>query len=353
MNVMTLDDRAAIRKIDESDMLSMMERASERLAPPPDAESTCQMTVEAPMNIVFMGVGGSGIVGDILADYCREAIEVPATVCRSAKIPKFVGENTLVVAISYSGETRETLDMFEEARHTQAKLAVVCSGGKLLAAARTHHIPYVKVTAGMLPRVALPELVGAVTYVLGVVKVLKDSHRLLELASGSTRDLVNRVKATVPLAQNPAKQVATALMGHLPLLIGNEINTSVLRRFKNELNENSKVPAVFYALPEAYHDDVEGLQTLGQLSQPQAIILRSRNETETERRVGGKLIDLLSQLQFSPPLFFSGLGDGRFEWLLTAITFGDFASVYLAVLRGVDPSRLALIPHFRAITSQL
>jgi hypothetical protein len=205
----------------------------------------------------------------------------------------------------------------------------------------------------MLPRVALPELVGAVTYVLGEAEVLKNSHRLLELASGSTRDLVDRVKATVPLAQNPAKQVATALMGHLPLLIGNEINTSVLRRFKNELNENSKVPAVFYALPEAYHDDVEGLQTLGQLSQPQPIILRSQNETETERRVGGKLIDLLSQLQFSPPLFFSGLGDGRFEWLLTAITFGDFASVYLAALRGVDPSKLALIPHFRAITSQL
>lgn len=353
MNLMTLDDRGAILRIDESDMLSVMEKAPERFAPPPDAESTCQMNIEAPMNIVFVGVGGSGIVGDILTDYCRDSIRAPATVCRSVKIPKFVGKNTLLVAISYSGETRETLGMFEEARHTGAKLAVVCSGGKLLDAAQTHRIPYVKVTAGMLPRVALPELVAAVVHVLGEVGILEGSHRLLELASTSTRDLVDRVKATIPLAQNPAKQVATALMGHLPLLIGSEENLSVLRRFKNELNENSKVPAVFYALPEAYHDDVEGLKALGQLSQPQPVILRSPSQTETERRVGGKLVDVFSQLEFPTPLFFSGLGNGRFEWLLSAITFGDFVSVYLSALRGVDPSKLSLIPHFRAVTSQV
>jgi glucose/mannose-6-phosphate isomerase len=142
-------------------------------------------------------------------------------------------------------------------------------------------------------------------------------------------------------------------MGHLPLLIGSEENVSVLRRFKNELNENSKVPAVFFTLPEAYHDDVEGLKALGELSQPQPTILRSQSQTEKERRVGEKLVDVFSDLDFPTPLFFSGFGNGRFEWLLSAITFGDFVSVYLSALRGVDPSKLSLIPHFRAITSRV
>jgi glucose/mannose-6-phosphate isomerase len=311
------------------------------------------MRTETPMSLVFMGVGGSGIVGDILTDYCRDAVGIPVMVCRSLKIPKFVGKDTLVVAISYSGETRETLDMFEEARHSGARLAAVCSGGKLLDAARTLGVPYVKVTAGMLPRVALPELVGAAIHVLAAVGILEDTHRLLDMATSSTRALIDEVKATVPLERNPAKQVATALMGRLPLLIGSEENISVLRRFKNELNENSKVPAVFYTLPEAYHDDIEGLKALCELSQPQPVILRSHIQAERELRTGERLLQVLSQLHFPTPASFSGLGDGRLEWLLSAIAFGDFVSVYLSALRGVDPSEMSLIPSFRAITSRV
>jgi glucose/mannose-6-phosphate isomerase len=305
------------------------------------------------MNVVLAGVGGSGIVGDILTDYCRDTIQVSTTVCRSVGIPKFVGKNTLFVAISYSGETRETLHMFEEARKTGTKLAVVCSGGKLLDAAQKYGIPYLKVASGMLPRVALPELLAAVTNVLGRAGILEDSRRLLELASMSMRDLIGVVKAAIPVEQNPAKQVGTTLQGNLPLLIGSEENVSVLRRFKNELNENSKVPAVVFTLPEACHDDIEGLKSLSELSRPQPVILRSQKQTDEERQVGERLVDLFSQLGFPRPLFFSGSGNGRFEWLLSAITFGDFVSVYLSLLRGVDPSKLSWIPHFRAIKGQV
>jgi len=353
MVTVMLDDRAVVRKVDQSDMLSLMERTSDRLVPPPGAESTCRLDIVRPLNIVFAGVGGSGIVGDILTDYCRETIRIPVTVCRSVMIPKFVDENTFLVAISYSGETSETFEMFEQSRRANAKMAVVCSGGKLLDAAQTHRIPYVKVAGGMVQRVALPELLSAVTHVLGKAGILEDSDRLLDLASEAAKDVIGRVKAAVPLAQNPAKQIATALMGHLPLLVGSEQNISVLRRFKNELNENSKVPAVFYTLPEAFHDDVEGLEGLAQLTQPQPVILRSATETEGERRVGERLVDAFSQLGFPKPLFFSGVGKGRYEWLLSAITFGDFVSVYLSALRGADPSKLSWIPHFRAIRGQV
>jgi len=350
---LTLNDGAAIRMIDESDMLSVMQRSPDRLRPPADAEATCHIDHESPMNIVFAGVGGSGIVGDILADYCRDAIHVPTIVCRSLEIPKFVDKNTLFVAISYSGETRETLGMFEQAKDTRARLAVVSSGGKLLSSARANDIPYVKVTGGMLPRVALPELIGAVMHVLGEAKIIASSRKLLEFASMSMRRLIDSVKASVPLEQNPAKQAAVALVGCLPLLIGNEENVSVLRRFKNELNENSKVPAVYFTLPEAYHDDIEGLKALSDLSKPQPVILRSYSQRPHEQLAATKLLEMLAQLGFPQPLFFSGMGDGRFEWLISAITFGDFVSFYLAVLEGVDPSKLSFIPHFRAIRGQV
>jgi len=348
-----LDDPAAIRKIDRSDILSVMERMPERLVLAPDAGSTCHLSVDRPANVVFGGVGGSGIVGDILSDYCRDAIQTPVAVCRSVRIPRFVGAKTLFVAISYSGETTETLDMLEQAKHAGSSLAAVCSGGKLLSKARAEHIPYVKVPAAMIPRLALPELLAAASHTLAAANILQDCRTLLEEARRSVREQINNVKVSVNLNQNMAKQMAAALVDKLPLLIGNEESISVLRRFKNELNENSKVPAFFYTLPEAFHDDIEGLKVLNQLSRPQPILLRADRETEAEKRTGKKLVEQLSELGFPPALHFSGLGEDRLGWLLSAIVFADYAATYLSLLRGIDPTELFSIPGFRAIRGQV
>jgi len=347
------DDITTIRNVDESNMLTLMERSAERLSVPKEAESTCRPNFEPPMNALLAGVGGSGIVGEILADYCRNAVGTFVSVSRFVRVPRFVNKNTLFVAISYSGETGETLNMFEQARSAGAKVVAVCSGGKLLSEAQRLGVPYVKVTSGMLPRVALPELVAAVTHVLGESKILDHCHQLLDGAASAMKETLSKVNANVPSSQNSAKQFANALLGRLPILIGNEENVSVLRRFKNELNENSKVPAFFYTLPEASHDDIEGLGDLADLSKPQPLILRSQNQTEGERRVTERLVQLFSELKFpGPPLFFEGVGAGRFEWLLSAITFGDYVSFYLSILKGVDPSEITLIREFRAIRGQ-
>jgi glucose/mannose-6-phosphate isomerase len=350
---MNLDDTSAIRKVDQSDMLSAMEKAPERLAPPPDADSTCQIDLPNPMNVVFGGVGGSGIVGELLTDYCRDSLQTPTLVCRSVSVPSFVGKNTLFVAISYSGETGETLGMFERAKAKGASLAAVCSGGKLLSMSKAEGIPYVEVAGGTLPRLALPELLGAVTHVLGAANIVNDNRRVLDEAARSVREQISRVKVSVPSQQNKAKQIAKSLADRLPILVGSEENTSVLRRFKNELNENSKVPAFYYTLPEAYHDDVEGLKVLSQLSRPQPILLRNQHQTEGEERTSRRLVELFSQVGFPPALYFDGVGDGRLGWLVSAIMFGDYVSVYLSALRGVDPSQLFLIPNFRAIRGQV
>jgi glucose/mannose-6-phosphate isomerase len=305
------------------------------------------------MDIVFGGVGGSGIVGDILTDYLRGEVDVPVAVCRSVNIPRYVGKNSLFVAISYSGETGETLGMLEQAKSSGAHVVVICSGGRLLSRAQSQAIPYVKVKEGMPPRLALPELVAALVYVLGEGGVVKDSQKLLDMASRSVREMIGTILVSVPLAKNRAKQMAAALKDHLPLLFGNENSSSVLRRFKNELNENSKVPAFYLTLPEAYHNDVEGLKTLTELSQTQPILLRNQNQTEGDERTEKGLVELLLQLGFARSLSFEGVGEDELGWLLSAVTFGDYVSTYLSALRNVDPTKLSLIPSFKAIRGQV
>ncbi len=344
---MNLDDLTALRRIDCSGMLSIMERTPERLAPPADAAKTCGRRLDRPLNVVFGGVGGSGIVGEILTDYSREAVDVSVSICRSLHVPRFVGKGTLFIAISYSGETEETLTLLDQAQGRGAKVATIGSGGRLLAQSRQQGFPYLKVPEGLLPRVALPELIAAAIFVMESAEILRDSDSILRQVAGSLRTEIKSIGENSTIQGNKAKQIARALVDRLPLLMGNEESGSVLRRFKNELNENSKTPAFYFTLPEGYHDDVEGLKTLNQLSRTQPILLRSQRELEGQKRTREKLYALLAELGFPPIVEFEGIGENRLEQLLTAITFGDFVSVYLAALRGLDPSRLELIPRFR------
>jgi glucose/mannose-6-phosphate isomerase len=345
---MILDDAGALRSIDRSNMLATMEETPERLSIPPDATSTFPKKLEIPRNVVFGGVGGSGIAGDILTDYSRDMVQVPVSICRSIRLPNFVGKDTLFVAISYSGDTQETLGLLNQAKQRGATLAVITSGGKLLAQAKDESLPYLKVPASMLPRVALPELLAAATYVAGMAGIVEGHTALLSSGTQALKKRLLEIKPTIPTQQNPAKRMAHALLGKVPLLIGNEENGSVLRRFKNELNENSKMPAFYYTVPEAYHDDIEGLKSLQQLCNTQPILLRNPDEGEGQKRTRERLAALLHELKFPEIVEFEGTGGDKFSQILTAILFGDYVSVYLAALRQVDPSQLALIPKFRA-----
>jgi len=344
---MVLDDIDAIHAVDRSGMLSFMERTPARMVPPADASSTCSNDFEKPLSVVLGGVGGSGIVGDVITDYARAVVDIPVSVCRTLRLPGFVGEQTLFVAISYSGETEETLGLLRQAKERRAMIMTITSGGRLLSQSKKERIPYLKIPAGLLPRVALPELIAAAVFAMGTMGIFSDPSQLLSEAAKSLMIQVDRVKQSVPFSQNSAKQMAQALLDRLPLLIGNHENESVLRRFKNELNENSKVPAFYYTLPEAFHDDVEGLKALRQTARAQPIFLLSKEETQGQRRTREKLYSLLNELGFPAIREFEGIGQDRLSGLLTAILFADCASAYLAILRSEDPSVVTLIPKFR------
>jgi glucose/mannose-6-phosphate isomerase len=224
----------------------------------------------------------------------------------------------------------------------------ICSGGRLLSNSLDKQIPYLKVTAGLAPRVALPELLASLLTVVERASLLSNSERILAIASKSLETEIENIKQNKLLEENKAKQFAMKLPDSLPLLIGPENRASVLRRFKNELNENSKMPAFYLSSPECNHDDIEGLKSLQHLCTTQPIFLVERDQTESHIKARESLFRLLDDLGFPPILTFEGAGENLLCELLTAITFGDYVSVYLAVLRGVDPTGLIQIPKFRA-----
>lgn len=345
---MNFDNPDELKQVDRHDMLAQMARTRERLTPPSDANATLG-ELQPPQNIVFMGLGGSAIAGDILADYARDITQIPIAVSRSLTLPAYVNEDTLFVAISYSGETRETLSVLTQAMKQQAKVVAVTSGGQLLSEAQRSKLPYLKLPSGILPRVALPELLAASMHVLESASALKETSRRLSEAREAAAIQIERIKPQIPLERNKAKQISRLLVDKLPLIVGVEEDASVLRRFKNELNENSKMPAFYYTLTEALHDDVEGLKALTSLANTQPIFIRNERWLVGHSRIQERLSDLLKTLGFPKSAEFGGVGSNRFAQLLTAVVFGDYVSVYLAALRGVDPSEMKLISELRKV----
>jgi len=189
------------------------------------------MVISGDLRTWYSEEWGSGIVDDLVSDYCREWAEVPISVCRALRIPKFVGKRTLFVAISYSGETRETLGQLDQAKKAGARIIAITSGGRLLSLAKDEGTAYLRVRSDLLPRIALPELTAVVFFAMGSTKLLPDAPKLL-LEAAVTRDFFMNVKPTVPSRQNNAKQMAQALVDRL-LIIGDETYASVLSRFKN------------------------------------------------------------------------------------------------------------------------
>src|SRR5207249_11771237 len=255
-----LDDQKTFSLHDSKNMLGAVEgfpefMNSQLLVPPSTTRRGRERSVSG--NIVFMGMGGSASAGDLVLDWLSNKIPVPAIVHRDPALRRFVGSNTLFVALSYSGETRETLAAFREARKRGANLVAIGTGGKLEELCKELGVSFLEVQPAPAPRAALGQMVVAIAIALHEERVIQDPKNEITLAIRELGRLRNRLKRQVPLSQNPAKRLAESLKGHLPVIFSLRRMASVARRFKNQLAENSKTFAKYSLLPEAGHNEVE------------------------------------------------------------------------------------------------
>lgn len=291
--------------------------------------------------VVLAGMGGSAIAGDLLRDWLDPPF--PFEVNRGYHLPSWVGRDTLVLAVSHSGNTEETLSCFSEARERRAEVVGISSGGKLEERCVEEGIPHVKVPAGMAPRVALPFLFFTSLNVLlakGLVEVRREEVReALEALQGLRRRLAPGVQG------NPAEEAAERLKGTLPFIYAPKELAGAALRLKTQLNENSKVPAKVELLPELCHNEIVGLR-----SSPSSVSFVLLHTGEEDRRMGARMGFVRDLLRGRRVVELVGEGKGRLARLLTLVYLGDFISFYLAVKRGVDPTP---VPEIEALKRRL
>ena len=288
--------------------------------------------------IVVLGMGGSAIGGDLLAGVASLEESPQIEVNRDYDLPSYVAKDTLVLACSYSGDTAETLSGFRRARSKGAKLVVVTRGGILGQEAKEAAIPLFAIDYEGEPRSALGYSFLVPLGILVNLGLLSDKALDVKEAVESLSQLAERLNHRIPTCENPAKGLALELQDKLSVIYGGGFFQGVARRWKTQLNENSKVWALWDVLPEAHHNSVVGYALPGKVKELALVVLLRPEPLHPGLALRYHVTEELLESQGVAYRSIAGEGYTPLSQILTTVLLGDYTSYYLALLQGVDPS---------------
>ncbi len=303
-------------------------------------------------SIVVAGMGGSATAGDYFAAMCSGTSPIPVMVVRGAALPAFASDRTLVVVSSYSGETAESLACYDEARRHHAPVVTITAGGRLADQAAADGVPIVPINYVSPPRAAIAHTIAPLLRLGAMLEICPADDTIVEDAAADCEAFIaGRLAPDVPRGQNVAKQVAEALWRRMPLVLGGEHLAPVTTRFKNQLAENGKTIAIAETLPEAAHNIVVGLQTArDDASRIAVVLLDSVSYGPATRRVADEIAELFTQHGIGVERAATP-GASTLAQMLTGTALGDYASCYLALLHGIDPTPIPEIERMRAVSA--
>ena len=338
-----LDDLAAVRAADPGDMLAAVASAGDQVR---QALLACEQSsldgigsAGRPRAVVVTGMGGSGIAGHVLQAAAGPECPVPVERVRGWTLPAWVGADDVVIAVSSSGRTAETLACTRAALSRRARTVVVAAeGSPLVELAGDAQVPWVPVPAGRPPRanlwaLSVPLLVTA--HALGVVDA--EPTRLQAIAD-LLDDIARQCAPEQPEHSNPAKQLARELDGTLPMIWGSSDLAGIAAyRLLCQLAENAKYPAVNGVLPEALHNQVVTFAAPAPTLPLRLVLLRDTVE-HPQVAIGADEALTLAHESGVPVSQLVAAGEHPLERMASLCAVGDFASVFLGLLRGVDPT---------------
>jgi glucose/mannose-6-phosphate isomerase len=275
---------------------------------------------------------------------------VPIVVNRNYSIPEFVNEDTLFIAASYSGNTEETLAAFKAAVEKRAKVMSISGGGELEASSCEAGVPHFSIPErGLQPRCAFGYLFVPMVIFLSSLGFIPDQSSDLDEAVELLSDAALKLRPSVPIRDNRAKQIAVALYDKLPVIYASQNHFDVVAmRWKGQFNENSKMMAFYNVIPEMNHNEIVGWGTPEDITRRCVVIILSDDAgregeapAEPHFQKIRKRMDItrdLIALEGAQVIEVQSRGGSPLARSLYLIYIGDLTSYYLAILNGVDPT---------------
>jgi glucose/mannose-6-phosphate isomerase len=340
-------DRAAIEAVDASDLLTDVLAIPEHMR---DAqwkvESARLEEWDSPGGLVVAGMGGSAIGGALAKAALGDQASRPIFASRAYGLPAWTQPDTTVLCASYSGNTEETLACYEAAGMLGAHRIVVTSGGELARMARKDGVSVIPVAGGLQPRAAVAYMTVAAMEVAWLCGAGPRLTTEVDVAAEHLEELVTEWGPDGSDASE-SKVLARGLHGSVAVVSGSGLTEAVAYRWKTQINENAKVPAFASELPELDHNEVCGWSGAAGMGRFASVFL---DDPDTHPRVRDRieLTDGLIREQGHTTFVARSRGQTRVERVMSLVLLGDLVSLYMAVLRGIDPTPVEIIESLKS-----
>lgn len=331
-------------KPDPSDMYSMIRGYPKQFEKGFRLAEHVQLPSEIK-NVVVAGMGGSALAPDVVFNFFQDQLAIPHTVHRSYGLPAGVSRGTLVIVISFSGNTAETISAFTAAMKRDAQVVVITSGGQLETQARERNIPLVRLekeSDNFQPRMSSGYIIAIVTQLLINAGILNVSARQRILSAAYALD-----KMYLPQL---GKQIADLMKGHLPIIYTADEYWPVARIAKIKINENTKIPCFWNVLPEMNHNEMVGFTNPGKVK----YFLLMLKDPESDSRINQRMDTLARTLKGRgiKSLIIEMPGETKFEKTLGSLMLADWVSYWLALEMKIDPTPVDMVEEFKTLMSQ-
>jgi glucose/mannose-6-phosphate isomerase len=344
-----LDDLDSLERFDSLDVLGTMEAfpAQCREAWAIGTSASGLPEADGIDSVVVLGMGGSGAGGDVLQTVVEPRLPVPLRVIKGyGPLPEWIGRNSLVIAISYSGNTDETLATLTESHERGARLVTISSGGRMEELSRQFGTAHITIPGGLQPRaalgyVALPA-VAAMTG-MGLVPDLSDDvAETVEVLA----EVAERCYRKRPAGENPGKELAGKLENLVPVIYGADgVGAAAARRFKSDLNETAKVPAFWNVLPELDHNELVSWSHPAPDFVIVMIVDSGDDDTMIERwRITRSLIEE----NVGDIVEIRTDGVSVLTRLMSTLLLGQITAIYLAIAMGRDPGVVPILDEMKS-----
>jgi glucose/mannose-6-phosphate isomerase len=344
---MTTDlGRETIAAIDKSreldDILGMPDQLRDALW---RVESARLESYDTPGGLVVAGMGGSAIGGALARTVLGDRASRPIVLARGYALPAWTTPDTTVLCSSYSGNTEETLAVFEAAGALGARRVVATTGGKLAESARADGVPVIPIPGGFQPRAAVSYSLVVALEVAASCGAGEHLHSEIDVAAARAELLVAEWGPDGADDALP-KTLARKLHGTIPQIAGAGLTAPIAYRWKSQINENAKTPAFWHELPELDHNEIVGWEGASELGRFSAVFL---DDSDLHPRVRQRL-ELTRGLiagNAAGTYRIESVGETPTERLVSLVLLGDLVSLYLAILRGVDPTPVPAIENLK------
>jgi len=344
-----LDDLKYIHEKDVEDTLGIAARQGDQLRH--EFSLSGNPVFDGIQNVVYGAMGGSALAASLAKTW--PTLSHPFEVVRDYDIPQYVNGATLFIAASYSGNTEETLSALSQAEARGAQIAIIAGGGKLQEIAAAKNYPFIQLPKAAQPRYAVLYNFQALLCILEQAGLVgRDKVRpVLEKAAAFLDTAVQDWLPTVPEVSNPAKQLAKELAGKSVVVYGGPKLYPAAYKWKISFNENAKQVAWAGQLPEFNHNEFIGWSQQP-VDKPYAVIdLRSNLEHPRVQKRFEVSARLLSGMRPEPHIV-EGIGENELEQLLWTVVYGDFVTLYVGLLNGLNPAPVELVEKFKKALDQ-